>query len=90
MSNVPIMVQLQDYRIPSNIRYNVNSCDGSVSDFLKGILKEKPGGHKSYRERYHALLYLEELQMEVDIRMFDIENAEMRKTANLLSLEVSN
>ena len=90
MSNVPITVQLQEYNIPSNIRFNVNSCDGSVSNFLKGILKEKSTGPESYRERHHALLYLEELQMEVDIRMFDMENAELKKTANLLSLEVKN
>lgn len=82
------VVPLGEYRIPNEIRYNVNSGDGSVSGKLKDSLEVPVQGPGEYREKFHALLYLEELQMEVDIRRYDMEDAEMKKERNLLSLEV--
>ena len=88
MSNQPMKVGLQEYAIPRDIRYGINSGGENLSSTLKEILKEGSRGPQSYREKFHALLYLEELQMEVDIRRYDLTGAEMKKTANLLSLEV--
>ena len=81
--------KLKDYKIPSGIRYNVNSGNGQVSGAVKKDLEEKISGPDIYQKKFHTLLYLEELQMEVDIRQFDMENAELKRAGNLLSLEVS-
>ena len=85
-----VKVPLEEYKIPSEVRYNVNSGGGNVSCDLRDILDNKTVGPHIYREKFHALLYLEELQMEVDIRRFDLKDAVMKKTANLISLEVKS
>ena len=90
LSNAPVQNKLNDYKIPHSIRYNVNSGNGQVSGTVKEDLEEKISGPDIYQKKFHTLLYLEELQMEVDIRQFDMQNAELRKTRNLLSLEVSS
>ena len=37
----------------------------------------------NFGEKFQALLHVEELQMEVDIRHYDIENAKLIPSANL-------
>lgn len=47
---------------------------------------------ENYLERFHSLLYFEEVQMEVDIRKYDIENVTMtvyQSNSRLLLLEVN-
>ena len=46
---------------------------------------------ETYRERFQLLLHLEEIQMEVDIRQFDMDNTCMQRcptNKRLLSLQV--
>uniref|UniRef100_A0A669F520 RNA helicase n=1 Tax=Oreochromis niloticus TaxID=8128 RepID=A0A669F520_ORENI len=67
------VVELKDYRVPSHILYNVNYFSCGVS---QRAMLESPLNWENYTERFHVLLYLEELQMEVDIKRYNIPNAD--------------
>lgn len=48
---------------------------------------------KNYSHRFHLLLHLEEIQMEVDIRKYDLHNQTMtqdQSNRKLLKLRVRN
>ena len=81
-------VYLGDYSIPSDIRYSVKKGGSKVSGAVKEVIKSTSLEPEAYLEKFHALLYLEELQMETNIRDFDMEHAELVKEGKLLSLEV--
>uniref|UniRef100_A0A669CYH0 RNA helicase n=1 Tax=Oreochromis niloticus TaxID=8128 RepID=A0A669CYH0_ORENI len=53
--------------------YNVNYFSCGVS---QRAMLESPLNWENYTERFHVLLYLEELQMEVDIKRYNIPNAD--------------
>ncbi|XP_071960660.1 RNA helicase Mov10l1-like [Antedon mediterranea] len=44
---------------------------------------------KNYFTRFSALLHLEEIQMEIDIRKYDLERESLRKHGEYLSLDVN-
>ncbi|XP_044071008.1 putative helicase mov-10-B.1 isoform X2 [Siniperca chuatsi] len=57
---------------------------------LRGLLNS-PLKMKNYSQRFHLLLYLEEIQMEVDIRKYDLHNQIMtqdQSNRKLLTLRV--
>ncbi|KAM6925346.1 putative helicase mov-10-B.1 [Xenentodon cancila] len=54
---------------------NLLKQPGSSSDQRRTVL-ESPLRWEIYTEKFHLLLYLEELQMEVDIRRYNIPNGE--------------
>ena len=82
-----IKVPLAKYSIPAHIRGNINRGNGSVYGDVKELL-EADLDMSNHKERFHSLLYFEELQWEVDVRRYDMEAAKLKKTANLFSLEV--
>ena len=66
---------LDDYLIPPNLRYCV------TKEEIEGDYKERVEAElaaANYGEKFKALLHVEELQMEVDIRHYDMENAELQ------------
>uniref|UniRef100_A0AAX7UW94 RNA helicase n=1 Tax=Astatotilapia calliptera TaxID=8154 RepID=A0AAX7UW94_ASTCA len=75
------VVKLKEYRVPSYIRNLLTSLKYSSfnakSSFtqLFSIL-ESPLNWENYTERFQVLLYLEELQMEVDIKRYNIPNTD--------------
>ncbi|XP_034724950.1 putative helicase mov-10-B.1 [Etheostoma cragini] len=57
---------------------------------VKGLLNS-PSEMKTYSQRFHLLLHLEEIQMEVDIRKYDLHNQTMtqdKSSKKLLTLRV--
>ncbi|XP_032370048.1 putative helicase mov-10-B.1 [Etheostoma spectabile] len=57
---------------------------------VKGLLNS-PSKMKTYSHRFHLLLHLEEIQMEVDIRKYDLHNQTMtqdKSSKKLLTLRV--
>uniref|UniRef100_I3K2W4 RNA helicase n=1 Tax=Oreochromis niloticus TaxID=8128 RepID=I3K2W4_ORENI len=49
---------------------------GNVCECPSQAMLESPLNWENYTERFHVLLYLEELQMEVDIKRYNIPNAD--------------
>lgn len=49
---------------------------------------ENPLNKNTYQKKFSMLMNIEELQMEVDIRRYDMKDAPMTKRHNLLLLEV--
>ncbi|XP_045911976.1 putative helicase mov-10-B.2 isoform X1 [Micropterus dolomieu] len=91
------VVELKTYRIPAYMNQLIKSlkqltffCD------TRTALLESPLSWENYTEKFQLLLYLEEQQMEVDIKRYNIPNSERkeavmnRDTVNkkLLILEV--
>uniref|UniRef100_A0A669CMC5 RNA helicase n=1 Tax=Oreochromis niloticus TaxID=8128 RepID=A0A669CMC5_ORENI len=66
---------LSYYRVPSHIRNLPTSLKYSSFNATRAML-ESPLNWENYTERFHVLLYLEELQMEVDIKRYNIPNAD--------------
>lgn len=72
---------------------HVNVCiviDTLIVPVLRGIL-ETPLCIKQYAERFHLLLHLEEIQMEVDIKKYDLYSQIMTRdktNKKLLVLQV--
>uniref|UniRef100_A0A673BL22 RNA helicase n=1 Tax=Sphaeramia orbicularis TaxID=375764 RepID=A0A673BL22_9TELE len=73
-------VQLKPYRIPDYMNQlirSLNFCSTvNMLLFSREYLLETPLCWKNYAEKFKLLLYLEELQMEVDIRRYNIPNSE--------------
>ncbi|KAM3872352.1 putative helicase mov-10-B.1 [Diretmus argenteus] len=91
-------VELKRYKVPAYMNQLIKSLKNpdSFSDPRKALL-ESPLSRENYSERFHLLLYLEELQMDVDIKKYNIPNGKdtehapmFRDTNNkkLLVLEV--
>ncbi|XP_028266397.1 putative helicase mov-10-B.1 [Parambassis ranga] len=77
MMSLNYEVILKKYLIPSQMNQFINllkQCP-HYSDRRKTIL-ESPLSWENYTEKFQLLLYLEELQMEVDIRRYNIPNSE--------------
>ncbi|KAM8753802.1 putative helicase mov-10-B.1 [Acanthopagrus schlegelii] len=91
------VVELKQYRIPAYMDQLINSLKQSV--FFRDqrrVLLESPLSWENYSEKFHLLLYLEEQQMEVDIKRYNIPNDDRaeatmtrdRDNKKLLVLEV--
>ncbi|XP_020785667.2 putative helicase mov-10-B.2 isoform X2 [Boleophthalmus pectinirostris] len=87
-------VALKPYHIPDFMNPLIRALkeQSSYSDRRKGIL-EGPLSWENYAEKFKLMLYLEELQMEVDIRRYNIPNddqqeATMERQKKLLVLKV--
>ncbi|KAI3356934.1 hypothetical protein L3Q82_003576 [Scortum barcoo] len=64
---------LNQYRIPTYMNQLLTMLKNSFSNPRINLLKS-PLTWENYSEKFHLLLYLEELQMEVDIRRYNIPN----------------
>ncbi|XP_072305986.1 putative helicase mov-10-B.2 [Eucyclogobius newberryi] len=87
-------VALKKYLIPDFMNPLLRALKDNAyySDKRKGIL-EAPLNWENYAEKFKLMIYLEELQMEVDIRRYNIPNddqpvATMEREKNLLVLKV--
>ena len=81
--NVNYPVQLDDFRIPSSLRRQVNQ--GKVDVFSNFDAEVTARNHC---ERFSNLLHVEELQMEVDIQRFSMEKTKLGRERSYLTLEV--
>ncbi|XP_038054517.1 putative helicase mov-10-B.1 [Patiria miniata] len=84
-SNKLKMIKLGGYRIPDQLRDQINSKDG-VKKLRKNM--KKPLSWGNYASRFSSLLHQDECQMEVDIRRYDMDGVTMRKQGKLLYLKV--
>lgn len=87
MTGGPVKVPLADYCIPKDFRKQVDAF-GNVSETLKVAFDHPMAGNEHLPCKFYALLFIEELQMEIDIRRFDMENVELERKNNLISLKV--
>ncbi|XP_024148851.1 putative helicase mov-10-B.2 [Oryzias melastigma] len=69
-------VQLKQYKVPQYMEklIEVLKMPKFISESRKRVL-ESPLSWENYAEKFHLMLYLEELQMEVDIRSYNIPNS---------------
>lgn len=64
---------LKDYHIPFQLRLGLNQ--GKPGEELTNLLELEVGPQlQEYSQKFASLLYIEELQMEVDIRHYDMED----------------
>ena len=64
---------LKDYHIPFQLRLGLNQ--GKPGEELSNLLELEVGPQlREYSQKFASLLYIEELQMEVDIRHYDMED----------------
>eukprot|EP01118_Nematostelium_gracile_P014188 TRINITY_DN547_c0_g1_i1.p1 TRINITY_DN547_c0_g1~~TRINITY_DN547_c0_g1_i1.p1 ORF type:complete len:947 (-),score=253.68 TRINITY_DN547_c0_g1_i1:81-2921(-) len=72
------------YHISNRIASLIAKEDGPG---LKDILS-KPLSPQNYISKQHSMLWIEESQMNIDIRMYDMHDVVMKKSANYLVLRV--
>ncbi|XP_041656201.1 putative helicase mov-10-B.2 [Cheilinus undulatus] len=90
------VVELKQYRIPSFMNQLIKSLKSTIFSDKRKDLLESPLSWENYCEKFQLQLYLEEQQMEVDIKRYNIPNndrqeATMTRDPNnkkLLVLEV--
>uniref|UniRef100_A0AAY4D238 RNA helicase n=1 Tax=Denticeps clupeoides TaxID=299321 RepID=A0AAY4D238_9TELE len=81
-----ILVKLKDYKYPQCLKDLVRQRLEDSENLLNSALNMK-----NYSQRFHLLLHLEEIQLEVDIRKYDLHNQTMtldKTNKNLLILKV--
>uniref|UniRef100_A0A665U4J2 RNA helicase n=1 Tax=Echeneis naucrates TaxID=173247 RepID=A0A665U4J2_ECHNA len=89
-------IRLQKYPLPNNMYDLIKSLKHPKAHSDKRVLLESPLRWMNYAEKLKLLLHLEECQMEVDIKKYNIPNNERehatmeldRNNRNLLVLEV--
>ncbi|XP_068454650.1 putative helicase mov-10-B.2 [Clinocottus analis] len=71
------VIELKQYKIPEYMPELVQSLKQStyICDKRRAVL-ESPLSWENYTEKFQLLLYLEELQMKVDIKRYNIPNSE--------------
>ncbi|XP_070766164.1 putative helicase mov-10-B.2 [Enoplosus armatus] len=71
------VVQLKMYRMPANVNQLIKSLK-QITFFpdSRRALLESPLSWENYTERFQLLLHLEEQQMEVDIKRYNIPNSD--------------
>ncbi|KAI9530694.1 hypothetical protein NQZ68_000185 [Dissostichus eleginoides] len=70
------VIELKQYRIPPYMALLIQSLKQLYSCDRRRALLESPLSWENYTEKFQLLLYLEELQMEVDIKRYNIPNNE--------------
>ena len=80
-------VPLKDYHIPFQLRLGLNQ--GKPSEELSALLEQELGLQMpQYPQKFASLLHIEELQMEVDIRHYDMEDMILTPEGQFLVLKV--
>ncbi|KAM6976888.1 putative helicase mov-10-B.1 [Aplochiton taeniatus] len=88
------VVPLKDYKVPPHMTHLIKFLNGFTAfsfqlELLEAkALLESPLSWDNYSKRFQLLLYLEELQMEVDIKRYNMKEAPMVRDKRLLVLEV--
>ncbi|NXC35011.1 SDE3 helicase, partial [Campylorhamphus procurvoides] len=82
---------LGTYQYPKNLKDTIllgpNTSANSAWAAMRSLL-EAPLRADNYHEKFQLLLYLEEIQMEVDIRCYDMQDVTMVQDRGLLVLDV--
>ncbi len=81
-----VMGELKPYNIPSRIRF-MGRYDDSEDDKERNAF-EMPLTWDNYVDKLSDLLHIEEKQMEVDIRRYDLAGACMKRDGKFLRLKV--
>jgi len=84
-SQLVTKVPLKQYHIPNDLRVSLNKGQPSVH---LGELLASEITKSNYQDKFSALMHIEELQMEVDIRHYDVDDATMAKEGKYLVLTV--
>uniref|UniRef100_A0A8C5DLY9 RNA helicase n=1 Tax=Gouania willdenowi TaxID=441366 RepID=A0A8C5DLY9_GOUWI len=100
VQQLKMTVKLGDYKYPSYLKQlarqrledseHLSSAARQKLQAVKSLLNSSLK-MKNYSHRFHLLLYLEEIQMEVDIRKYDLHNQTMNQVQGdrkLLTLRV--
>ncbi|XP_023280958.1 putative helicase mov-10-B.2 isoform X2 [Seriola lalandi dorsalis] len=74
------VAQLQRYPVPPYMSQLIQTLKQSTYFCDKRTLLESPLSWENYTEKLQLLLYLEELQMEVDIKKYNIPNDDRKET----------
>ena len=82
-----VKVELASYHLTPEIRKRVSNLQHSQQALQDELAKELD--NQSYKEKFKTLLYSEEVQMEVDIRQYDMHNVGMEKSSGYISLKVT-
>ncbi|XP_074500385.1 putative helicase mov-10-B.2 [Sebastes fasciatus] len=77
------VIELKQYRIPQYMTQFIQSLKQSTYDKRRDVL-DCPLSWENYSEKFQLLLYLEELQMEVDIKRYNIPNSSEEKHAVMI------
>lgn len=62
---------------------------GDIQPHISRSLLEAPLQPENYKQKFQLLLHLEEIQLEVDIRRYDLQEVPMVQNGTLLLLNVS-
>ncbi|XP_033647607.1 putative helicase MOV-10 isoform X2 [Asterias rubens] len=81
-----VMGVLKPYLIPKRLRF-MDSLEDKENDKERNAF-QMPLKWDNYVEKLSDLLHIEELQMEVDIRRYDLEGTTMKKDGGFLRLKV--
>ncbi|NWU07659.1 SDE3 helicase, partial [Cephalopterus ornatus] len=84
-------IPLDTYQYPKNLKDTILlGPDASANSNWAAMhsLLEAPLRADNYQQKFQQLLYLEEIQMEVDIRRYDMQNVTMVQERGLLVLDV--
>ncbi|XP_037540408.1 putative helicase mov-10-B.2 [Nematolebias whitei] len=69
------VVPLKPYKVPQHIHQLINILKKSTPlKDRRGTVLASPLSWENYKEKFQLMLYLEELQMEVDIKRYNIPN----------------
>ncbi|XP_014803947.1 PREDICTED: putative helicase MOV-10 [Calidris pugnax] len=82
-------IPLNTYQYPKSLKDTIlRGPNTSPSWAAMRSLLEAPLQPENYREKFKLLLHLEEIQMEVDIRRYDMQDVPMVQDRGLLVLDV--
>ncbi|NWX80954.1 SDE3 helicase, partial [Alca torda] len=84
---IPLGTYPYPKRLKDMILLRPNASTGSVSAAMRSLL-EAPLQAGNYQQKFQLLLHLEEIQMEVDIRRYDMQDVPMVQDRGLLVLDV--
>ena len=84
-SRLKYVVPLDNYHVPFNLRKSLNQ--GKLDEDLLDLL-DTPIDMKNHHHKFSTLLHIEELQREVDIHHYDMENATLHPEGKFLVLQV--
>ncbi|RVE70580.1 hypothetical protein OJAV_G00065900 [Oryzias javanicus] len=68
-------IELKPYKVPQHTQQLIEVLKKPFTSDSRKRLLESPLSWENYTEKFHLMLYLEELQMEVDIRSYNIPNS---------------
>lgn len=86
-SKLRFSTPLNHYHIPFPLRLALNQ--GKLGEELSALLESEVGlATPEYPQKFATLLHIEELQMEVDIRHYDMEDATLTPEGHFLVLKV--